>query len=78
MPLSPDDMIKAAFFCDFGTVEEDIAIRGENFRVAPGFGLRINIPALGQAPLALDLAFPVAHATGDDIRNFSFFFGLGR
>jgi outer membrane protein insertion porin family len=46
--------------------------------VAPGFGLRVSVPALGPAPIALDLAFPVAHEDGDDIQNFSFFVGLFR
>jgi outer membrane protein insertion porin family len=77
-PLTADDMVKGTVFVDFGTVERDIAIRGENFRVAPGFGLRINVPALGPAPLALDFAFPIASAAGDDEQMFSFFFGLSR
>jgi outer membrane protein insertion porin family len=77
-PLTADDMLRGVFFVDAGTVEQDIAIRGGNFRVAPGFGLRINIPALGPAPLALDLAIPIKHAPGDDIQNFSFFFGVNR
>jgi outer membrane protein insertion porin family len=46
--------------------------------VAPGFGFRISIPALGPAPLAFDLAFPVAKAETDDERMFTFFFGMGR
>ena len=49
-----------------------------NFRVAPGVGLRITVPALGPAPIALDFAFPVAHADGDQIQNFSFFVGYMR
>lgn len=77
-PLTADDMIKGVVFCDFGTVERDIEFHSENFRVAPGFGIRINIPALGPAPLAFDLAVPVLHADGDDIQNFSFFFGFNR
>jgi outer membrane protein insertion porin family len=77
-PLTADDMIKGTVFVDFGTVERDIALRSENFRVAPGFGLRINVPALGPAPLALDFAFPVQSALGDDEQMFSFFFGLSR
>ena len=56
-PLTADDMVKGVFFCDYGTVEEEIAMSAENFRVAPGFGLRISIPALGPAPLAFDFAF---------------------
>jgi outer membrane protein insertion porin family len=77
-PLTADDMIKGVVFCDYGTVEEKIELHSDSFRVAPGVGLRIAIPALGPAPLALDLAFPVAHAPFDDIQNFSFFFGFGR
>jgi len=77
-PLTADDMIKGVVFCDFGTVEEEIEINWDDYRVAPGFGLRISIPAMGPAPLALDLAFPVARADTDDIQNFSFFFGFGR
>ena len=77
-PLTADDMIKGVFFCDFGTVEEQIEVNAENYRVAPGFGLRISIPAMGPAPLALDFAVPVARAKTDDIQNFSFFFGFGR
>ncbi|HTN75499.1 MAG TPA: BamA/TamA family outer membrane protein, partial [Pirellulaceae bacterium] len=77
-PLTADDMMKGVVFCDYGTVEQDIAIQADNFRVAPGLGLRINIPALGPAPLAFDFAVPVCHAPGDNIQNFSFFFGFGR
>jgi outer membrane protein insertion porin family len=77
-PLTADDMIKGVVFCDFGTVERDIEFKSDNFRVAPGLGLRINIPALGPAPLAFDFAVPVAHAPGDNIQNFSFFFGVNR
>ena len=77
-PITADDMLKGIVFCDFGTVEREIAIHGENFRVAPGFGLRINVPALGPAPLAFDFAFPVAMADTDDKQIFSFFFGATR
>ncbi|MBC8352484.1 MAG: BamA/TamA family outer membrane protein [Planctomycetes bacterium] len=77
-PLTADDMLKGVVFCDYGTTEENIEINSNNYRVAPGVGLRISIPAMGPAPLALDLAVPVHHAPGDDIQNFSFFFGFGR
>lgn len=77
-PLTADDMLKGIVFCDYGTVEETIGIHGEEFRVAPGFGVRIAIPALGPAPLALDLAFPIAKADFDDVQNFSFFLGFTR
>ena len=77
-PLTADDMLKGVVFVDYGTTEENIEINANNYRVAPGVGLRISIPAMGPAPLALDLAVPIAHADGDDIQNFSFFFGFGR
>ncbi|MCH5376730.1 MAG: BamA/TamA family outer membrane protein [Planctomycetes bacterium] len=77
-PLTADDMLKGAFFVDYGTVEREIELHSENFRVSPGFGLRISVPALGPAPLAFDFAFPVAKADTDDTRTFSFFFGVGR
>lgn len=77
-PLTADDALRAVAFVDFGTVEQTTAVRGENFRVSPGVGLRITVPALGPAPIALDLAFPVAKADGDRVQNFSFFVGFGR
>ena len=78
-PITADDMIKGVTFVDFGTVEENIEISGDNFRVAPGVGLRIHMPALGiGAPLAFDFAFPVSTAEGDDEKIFSFYLGLVR
>lgn len=78
-PITPDDMIKGVAFVDFGTVEEEIALNGENFRVAPGVGLRVAVPALGGgAPLAFDFAFPVNSATGDEEQVFSFYISANR
>lgn len=77
-PISADDMIRGTLFCDFGTVERDIAFNEDNFRIAPGFGLRLNVPAMGPAPLAFDFAFPMASAPGDEEQSFSFFFGATR
>jgi outer membrane protein insertion porin family len=73
-PITADDMIHGVVFTDFGTVEEQVEI--EDFRVSPGFGLRITIPAMGPAPIALDFAFPVAKADFDDEQVFSFSIGL--
>ncbi len=79
-PLTADDMIRGVAFCDFGTVERDITISKENFRVAPGFGFRVHMPAagMGGAPLAFDFAFPIATADGDDEQMFSFYMGVSR
>ncbi len=77
-PLSADDAIRMITFVDYGTVEEDISIRGKNFRVAPGFGFRVSVPAMGPAPLAFDFAFPVKYADFDERQVFSFSVGLTR
>ena len=78
-PITADDMIKGVVFCDFGTVEEEVEINGENFRVAPGVGLRVHVPALGGgAPLAFDFTFPVSSAEGDEEQVFSFYISANR
>jgi outer membrane protein insertion porin family len=75
-PITQDDMLRAVAFCDFGTVESTTKIG--KMRVAPGFGLRVTIPAMGPAPIALDFAFPVSKEDFDEERVFSFFVGLNR
>lgn len=57
IPILANDKFHWAFFCDHGTVERNIGIH--NYRVAVGTGLRLNIPALGPLPLAIDLAVPL-------------------
>ena len=78
MPVTADDMLRMVAFVDYGTVEKDIEINSKNFRVAPGFGARIAVPALGPAPLAFDFAFPVSFADSDSRQIFSFTMGLTR
>ncbi|MGE0609323.1 MAG: outer membrane protein assembly factor, partial [Pirellulales bacterium] len=78
VPLSADDALRAVVFCDYGTVQQSVKWDPDSFRVAPGFGLRITVPGMGPAPIALDLAFPVAKAQGDSVQYFSFFVGLLR
>jgi outer membrane protein insertion porin family len=75
-PITADDMLHGVVFCDFGTVEPEVQI--EDFRVAPGLGLRVTVPAMGPAPIALDFAFPVAKADFDDEQVFSFSMGFSR
>jgi len=65
-PITADDMIKGVAFCDFGTVEENVEINSDNFRVAPGVGLRVHVPALGET------------ATGDEEQVFSFYIQANR
>lgn len=78
-PVTADDMIKGVVFCDFGTVEQNVEINSENFRVAPGFGFRVHMPAAGiGAPLAFDFAFPISTSEFDEERMFSFYLGVLR
>ena len=78
-PLTADDMVRGVAFVDYGTVERDIELNSENFRVAPGVGLRVNMPAAGiGAPLAFDFAFPISTAEGDSEKVFSFYLGVLR
>lgn len=72
-PITADDAFRGVAFMDFGTVERDIEINKDNFRVAPGLGLRISIPMLGPAPLAFDFAYPISQSDTDDRRIFSFY-----
>lgn len=77
-PLTADEMLRGVAFVDYGTVEQDLKINSENFRVAPGLGLRVSVPALGPAPLAFDFAYPINNADSDDRQVFSFFMGFTR
>lgn len=77
-PLTADEMLRGVAFVDYGTVERDITFQEETFRVAPGLGLRIAVPALGPAPLAFDFAIPVAMADGDEKQLLSFYMGFTR
>jgi outer membrane protein insertion porin family len=77
-PLTANDMLFGSFFVDAGTVEPNANLYADNFRVTPGFELRISVPAMGPIPIAVGIGVPVAHAPGDDIQNFHFFFGVTR
>lgn len=75
-PITADDMLHGVLFSDFGTVEPTPAL--DDFRVALGAGLRVTIPAMGPAPIALDFAVPVTKADTDDTQVFSFSIGFLR
>ena len=77
-PLSADDMIRMVAFVDYGTVERTIKMDFDNFRVAPGLGFRVAVPAMGPAPLAFDFAVPVQYAPQDKRQVFSFSVGITR
>lgn len=78
-------MVRHSFGSSHGLEEDDFNAtglpkalfnEGESFfgdiRVSIGFGLRIKIPALGPAPLALDIGFPLRKQDGDDTQAVSF------
>ncbi|MEE8452657.1 MAG: POTRA domain-containing protein, partial [Thermoguttaceae bacterium] len=77
-PITADDMLRAVVFCDTGVVQPTIDDWRDKYRVAPGFGLRITMPAMGPAPIALDFAFPLSTERGDRTEVFSFFVGFNR
>ncbi|MEX2358465.1 MAG: BamA/TamA family outer membrane protein, partial [Pirellulaceae bacterium] len=70
-PITADDMVKGVLFTDIGAVERTARFEADNFGVAPGLGLRISVPALGQAPIALDFAFPINRRDSDEVQVFS-------
>ncbi len=78
LPVTADDSLRLVSFVDFGTVEPTTEIKGRDFRVAPGMGLRVTIPAMGPAPIALDFAFPIKKAPTDHTQVFQFFMGFNR
>ena len=77
-PITADGALRGVVFCDTGTVEPTIDNWSDTYRVAPGFGLRILVPAMGPAPIALDFAFPISSEQGDEEEIFSFFIGFLR
>jgi len=76
-PVTADGMLRGAFFCDTGTVQRTLKDWNDAYRVAPGFGLRIKVPAMGPAPISLDFAFPISAENGDREEVFSFWVGMG-
>lgn len=64
------DVIRFVIFSDTGTVDDEVSFG--KYRVSVGAGLRIKIPFLGQAPFAIDFAYPVIKQETDDVRYVSF------
>ncbi|MDO4549865.1 MAG: BamA/TamA family outer membrane protein [Planctomycetia bacterium] len=77
-PITADDSIRGVIFCDTGTVERYIDDWKERYRVSVGAGLRISMPMLGSAPIALDFAIPVSKNPWDVEQIFSFTMGMQR
>jgi outer membrane protein insertion porin family len=75
-PLTADEMLRGVTFTDFGTVDDSVTL--QNFRLSVGAGLRITIPFMGPAPIALDFAYPIVRRDFDQTRIFSFYVGFLR
>jgi outer membrane protein insertion porin family len=75
-PLTADDMMHGVVFTDFGTVQGNVQL--EDFRMSVGFGLRVTVPMMGPAPIALDFAWPIHDLDTDETQVFSFFMGFTR
>ena len=68
--------IRAVLFSDTGNVYARLEdFQFSELRTSIGFGLRLQIPALGPMPLALDFAKPINSQDGDETETFSFNFG---
>ena len=76
IPILANDKLYAVAFVDSGTVESKVDLN--NYRVTAGFGLRMQIPMLGQVPIALDFGFPIVKASTDQTQVFSFWLGFSR
>ena len=74
IPLMANERVRFVTFVDHGTIESGVAIR--DYRVSVGVGLRIQVPAFGPLPIALDFAFPLNRVQGDNRQLFSFYVGL--
>jgi outer membrane protein insertion porin family len=64
------DFLSVVTFIDSGTVNNDDWLG--QYRVGVGAGLRIYIPQFGQAPIALDFAYPLVKQDQDEEQIFSF------
>ena len=62
--------------CHFGTVEPSYKLVASDFRVSPGFGIRLTIPAMGPAIAGIDFAFPIVKAPTDQLQIFNFNVGV--
>jgi outer membrane protein insertion porin family len=65
-----DEFLAGVVFVDSGTVDDEVSL-GE-YRVSVGVGIRLFLDALGPAPLAFDLGFPILKQEEDLDQLISF------
>ena len=77
IPITADGMLGAVGFSDFGTIQDESA-NLSNLRLTAGFGLRVTVPMMGPAPIALDFGFPILKEKDDLTQVFQFTMGITR
>lgn len=77
IPITADGTLGAVGFTDFGTIHDKNA-NLSNLRLTAGFGLRITVPLMGPAPIALDFGFPILKEKDDLTQVFQFTMGITR
>lgn len=65
-----DRFLRGVVFTDQGTLGNDITL--DDWRASVGFGIRLNVAFLSQAPFAIDFAIPLASESTDEERSISF------
>jgi outer membrane protein assembly factor BamA len=68
------DTFRGVVFSDVGDVERNFEVG--TIRSSVGTGIRLFLPILGQAPIALDFAYPITKDSQDQVRIISFSFGF--
>lgn len=66
--------LRGVVFSDFGSVDDDASLT--TIRVSAGAGIRLKLEAVGNVPLAFDLAWPVNKRPEDEEQVFSFSLGI--
>jgi len=74
IPILANDSFYFVSFLDSGTVAQNVSVK--DYRVSAGVGIRLSIPALGPAPLALDFGFPIVKGQGDREQLVAFWLGF--
>ena len=77
VPITADGTLGAVAFTDFGTIQ-DTSAKLTNLRLTVGFGMRVTVPMMGPAPIALDFGFPLMKENDDLTQVFQFTMGLTR
>lgn len=68
-----EDVLSAVAFIDAGTLGTSIDDRDASLlRAAAGFGIRLKVAPLGDAPIAIDVAFPLKKEDEDETTLVSF------